>query len=99
MAEHLTLQQLHQRLAAAEARIAELQRESEAALRGSEKRYRTLFSSIDERFCIIEMLFDAHGAPVDYRFVEMNPVFEQQARFTIAPGQRICEIAPDHEQF
>src|ERR1039457_2351086 len=31
----------------------------------SEKKYRTLFNSIDEGFCIIEMLFDSKGKPVD----------------------------------
>jgi PAS domain-containing protein len=44
-------------------------------LRRSESRYRTLFNSIDEGFCIIEMLFDDAGRPVDYRFEETNPAF------------------------
>ncbi|HEY0657311.1 MAG TPA: PAS domain S-box protein, partial [Pyrinomonadaceae bacterium] len=39
----------------------------------SEERYRTLFNSIDEGFCIIEMMFDETGKPVDYRFIEINP--------------------------
>ncbi len=37
---------------------------AETALRESEARYRTLFESIDEGFCIIEVLFDDRGAPV-----------------------------------
>ena len=71
---------------------------AEAALRESEERHRTLFESIDEGFCIIEMLFDEHGRPIDYVFLEINPIFEQQAGFRIVPGQRMREIAPDHEQ-
>ncbi|MBM6592951.1 PAS domain-containing protein [Microvirga pudoricolor] len=68
---------------------------AERALEGN---FNALSKSIDEGFCIIEMLFDDRGRPFDYRFVEMNPIFEKQAGFTIAPGQRISEIAPDHEQ-
>ena len=43
--------------------------ERTAALRESEERYRTLFDSIDEGFCIIEMIFDEQEKPVDYRFL------------------------------
>ena len=35
----------------------------------AEERYRTLFDTIDEGFCIIEMIFDAEGKPADYRFL------------------------------
>lgn len=53
-------------------------KQSEAALRESEERYRTLFESIDEGFCIIQVLFDENDTPIDYRFLEINPTFEQQ---------------------
>ena len=36
-------------------------RRAQEALRESEKRYRNLFSSMDEGFCIVEMIFDAEG--------------------------------------
>lgn len=71
---------------------------AEISLRLSEERYQTLVNSIDEGFCIIEMLFDLVGQPVDYRFLELNPAFEQQARFIVAPGVRILEVAPNHEK-
>lgn len=84
---------------AAERTWAALQRaRTEDAARNGESRYRTLFNSIDEGFCIIEMLFEA-GRATDHIFVETNPVFEQQAGFSIVPGQRMREIAPEHEQF
>ncbi len=70
---------------------------SEQALRGSEARYRTLFESIDEGFCVIEMLFDAEDRPIDYRFLEANPVFERQSGFAIKEGVRMRQIAPNHE--
>ena len=44
-------------------------------LEESDAKYRTLFDSIDQGFCIIEMIFDAGGKPVDYRFLEVNRAF------------------------
>jgi signal transduction histidine kinase/CheY-like chemotaxis protein len=68
-----------------------------AELRASETKYRTLFTSIDEGFCVIEMLFDRDGGPVDYRFLETNPGFEKQTGLHGAAGKRIRELAPNHE--
>ena len=51
---------------------------AERELQKREERYRTLFNSIDEGFCIIEILFDAADRPIDYRFLETNATFEQQ---------------------
>ncbi|MDJ0277595.1 PAS domain S-box protein [Sphingomonas sp. 2R-10] len=67
------------------------------ALQESEARYRTLFENLEVGFCIIEMILDSNGNPVDYRFVEANPAFETQAGFDPA-GRRVREIVPDHEQ-
>ena len=69
-----------------------------AALRESEVRYRTLFDSIDEGFCIIQMIFDDQGKPVDYRFLEINPSFERQTGLRDALGKRMRELAPQHEE-
>ncbi|HZG50731.1 MAG TPA: PAS domain S-box protein [Pyrinomonadaceae bacterium] len=52
-------------------------KQAETRLRDSEERYRTLFASIDEGFCVIEMLFDDAGQVADYRFLEFNPAFEK----------------------
>ena len=68
------------------------------ALRRSEEKYRTLFNSIDEGFCIIEMLFDKDNKPIDYRFLEVNPSFEKQTGIRNASGKRMREIAPEHEE-
>jgi PAS domain S-box-containing protein len=70
-----------------------------AALRESEERYRTLFESIDEGFCVIEVLFDAAGTPVDYRFIETNPAFVKQTGLTNATGQCILDLAPNLDQY
>jgi PAS domain S-box-containing protein len=74
----------------------ELQRKNEQ-LRQSEERYRALFNSIDEGFCIFELLYDGHGHPVDYCFLETNPAFERQSGLQNATGRRMRELAPDHE--
>ncbi|MEG3933198.1 ATP-binding protein [Microcoleus sp. T3_B1] len=71
--------------------------QAEAALRQSEERYRTLFESIDEGFCIIEVLFDANDTPIDYRFLEINPVFEQQTGLQQAVGKTVHQLLPDIE--
>ena len=68
---------------------------AELSLRRSEQRYRTLFDSIDEGFCIIVLLFDAAGTAVDYRFLETNPAFEHQSGLSRATGKTIRELAPD----
>jgi PAS domain S-box-containing protein len=54
------------------------QKQAEEALRSSEEKYRTLFDSMDEGYCIIEMIFDDNGKPVDYLFVEVNSAFERR---------------------
>ncbi len=72
---------------------------TEDALRQSEERYRTLFNSIDEGFCIIEMIFDKHQKPVDYRFLEVNPSFEKQGGLSHATGKRVRELIPDLEPY
>lgn len=73
---------------------------SNLALRQSEEEYRTLFESIDEGFCIIEMIFDDKKKPVDYRFLTANPAF---VRLTGLPedalGKTVRELVPDLEKF
>src|ERR1700756_4652291 len=71
---------------------------AEAELRESEQNYRTLFESIDEGFCTIEVLFDQNEKPVDYRFLQISPSFERQTGINNAAGRRMREIAPLHEE-
>ena len=51
---------------------------AEDALHKSEIHYRTLFESIDEGFCVCEVIFDDYGKAVDYRIIEVNPSFEEK---------------------
>ncbi|MEG4518280.1 MULTISPECIES: PAS domain-containing protein [unclassified Microcoleus] len=70
-----------------------------AALHRSEERYRTLFESLDEGFCVIEMLFDANEKPIDYRFLEVNPAFEKQTGLVQAAGKTARQLLPDLEDY
>ena len=72
---------------------------TEELIRESERNYRTLFESMDEGFCTIEVLFNENNCPVDYRFLEVNPVFEELTGIPNARGRRMREIAPNHEQY
>jgi PAS domain S-box-containing protein len=71
---------------------------TEAALRKSEARYRDLFDSMDEGFCVIEMIYDQHKKPVDYWFLEVNPSFATQSGLADAPGKRVRDLIPDFEE-
>lgn len=75
-----------------------LVRDQLQALDEAKTRYRTLFDSIDEGFCIIEMIVDENGKPVDYRFVETNPSFEKQTGLGDVEGKTIRELAPGYEE-
>ena len=71
--------------------------QAQLELQRSADRYRTLFESIDEGFCILEVLLDAAQKPVDYRFLEVNPAFERQSGLAGAVGHTIRELVPDIE--
>jgi PAS domain S-box-containing protein len=65
-------------------------------VRQSEERYRTLFSSMTEAFALHEIVCDADGVPVDYRFLEINPAFEKQTTLPRGKvvGRLVSEVLP-----
>ena len=65
----------------------------------SESKYRTLFESIDEGFCVAEIIFDERGAAADYRFVEVNPAFERHTGLLDAAGRTARQLIPGHDEF
>jgi PAS domain S-box-containing protein len=52
-------------------------RRAEDAIHQSEEKFRTLFMSLNEGFYLSELLYDENGTPCDYRYLEVNPKFEQ----------------------
>ena len=74
------------------------QKQVEDALRSSEERYSSLIDLMDQAFCVIEMLYDEQGRPVDFRYLEGNPAFVKQSGLENAIGKTIRSIVPDHDQ-
>jgi PAS domain S-box-containing protein len=74
------------------------QREAEQQLRATEERYRTVFDSIDEGLCVIDMIYDGEGRPCDYLFIETNPAFVKHTGLLDAVGKTIRQMVPTHEQ-
>ena len=72
---------------------------AETALRVSEERFRTLFNSMDEGFCVVEMVFEEGGRARDYRVIEMNSAFEKHTGISGLVGRSVREAIPDLEEF
>jgi PAS domain S-box-containing protein len=72
---------------------------AEAALRTSEERFRTLFSTMDEGFCVIEVEFDRAGRATDYRIELMNPAFEKHTGMQGLVGRSVRQALPALEEF
>jgi PAS domain S-box-containing protein len=71
---------------------------ADAALQESEERYRTLLESIEQGFCVMEILFDSDGEPIDYRFLETNAPFERHTGLVDAVGKTARELVSGLER-
>lgn len=62
-------------------------------------RFRRLFDEMREGFALHEVIVDAAGRPVDYRFLEVNPAFELQTGLAAENvlGRTVLEVIPDIE--
>ncbi|QJE02439.1 PAS domain S-box protein [Massilia forsythiae] len=61
-----------------------------------EEKYRTLFDSIDEAFCILgDFSFDAEGRCVDFRHLEVNPAYERETGLRGVQGRTYRELSGD----
>jgi PAS domain S-box-containing protein len=68
---------------------------ADQAVRRSEEKYRALFTSIDQGFCIQQVLLDDRGNAVDLRFLEVNRAFEQITGLRDVVGQSARELRLD----
>ncbi|MDF7807927.1 PAS domain S-box protein [Pontiellaceae bacterium B12219] len=76
-------------------------KEARAALRKSEEQYRLLFENMTTSFAVHEMIYDAEGQPVDYRFLQVNPAFEEMTGVKSHDllGRTASEVFPDTEVY
>ena len=61
-------------------------------------KYHRIIESMDEGFCIIEVIFNKRKKAVDYRFLEVNAVFEKHTGLTDVIGKTMRELAADIEE-
>lgn len=73
-------------------------RDFERRLEAKEERYRTLFESIDEGFCVIQLVRDADGRVRDFRFEEANDAFAQHTGLRNAVGRTVRDLVPGRDK-
>ena len=63
--------------------------------------YRMLFDKMIDGFALHEIICDAVGQPVDYRFLSVNPAFEKLTGLNAGKvvGRRVKEVLPQIEPF
>jgi PAS domain S-box-containing protein len=73
----------------------------EKALLQSEEQYQLLFNEMAEGFALHEIICDDLGVPVDYRFLEVNPMFEKMTGLKKEKiiGKTVLEVKPNTESY
>ncbi len=69
-------------------------KKSEDALRESEARFRLLHNNMLEGFAYCKMLFDDHGGPADWVYLQVNSAFERLTGLKNIVGKRVTEAIP-----
>src|SRR5215217_1061106 len=72
-------------------------RDYEQRLEAKEERYRALFESIDEGFCVVKLMRNEKGQVRDYRFEEANEAFSMHTGIREGVGKTIRELVPAHD--
>ncbi|MCC2970784.1 ATP-binding protein [Massilia sp. IC2-476] len=62
--------------------------------RATTELYSKLIESMDNGFCLVDIMYDEDGKPVDYRFLDINPAFEAQTGLVGARGKYVRELVP-----
>ncbi len=70
--------------------------QAEKEKKKSIEKYRLLFETMFDGFALHEMIFDASGNGVDYRYLAVNPAFEKITGYTAnkVVGRKVSEIFP-----
>jgi PAS domain S-box-containing protein len=82
-------------------RILAKSRDVQRALADSQRQYETLFREMLVGFAVHEIICDAAGEPVDYRFLAVNPAFERLTGLRAADivGRTVLEVLPQTERY
>ncbi|HKJ38177.1 MAG TPA: PAS domain S-box protein [Anaerolineales bacterium] len=74
---------------------------AEEAIQESEEKFRNLFENMNDGFALHKIILDENGKPVDYEFVDANPVFLQRSGMKSENliGHRAMELFPQTEQY
>ena len=67
----------------------------------SEEKWRLLFENMTTGFALHEVICDEQGRPVDYRFLEANPAYEQLTGLKASNliGRTVLEVLPGTEPY
>jgi PAS domain S-box-containing protein len=71
----------------------------ESALKESETRYAALFEKMLDGCAVHEIICDGNGDPVDYRFTDVNPAFQEITGLSrdVVIGKTVREVLPETE--
>lgn len=72
-------------------------KESEAALRMSEGRYRSLFENLSEGFAHCRLILE-DGIPVDWEYLAVNPAYASVTGQRDVVGRRLSEVIPQFRE-
>ncbi len=75
--------------------------QAEAARKQVERQYRMLFREMLDGFALHDLILDARGQPVDYRFLAVNPAFERLTglKAEALMGRTVLEVLPGTERY
>ncbi|MEI7989379.1 MAG: PAS domain S-box protein, partial [Chloroflexota bacterium] len=75
------------------------QKRAQKEVRKSEKNYSNLFTYMIDAFAVHEIILDQDGVPVDYRFLAVNPAFENMTGLKTRNliGKTVLDVMPGTE--
>lgn len=71
----------------------------QSRLRQAEERFQILFREMVNAMAVHKIICDEKGQPADYRFISVNPAFEQLTGLSAGQvlGRRVLEVLPETE--
>ena len=60
--------------------------------------YNDLLNTLDEGFCIVELIYDHRKQPIDYLYLNANPAFQKHVNFKEVAGKTVSELVKTPNQ-